>query len=78
MSTIRERLEHIVRGLFNDDSIVLTPETTAADIPGWDSLANVNLMFTVEEEFDVRFADGEFGEFANIGELEEMLARKSA
>jgi acyl carrier protein len=75
---LHDRVEEIVRTMFNDDRIELTDETTAADIPGWDSLANVNLMFAIEQEFDVRFDDDEFGGFANIGELKERLAAKAA
>ena len=75
---LEERLEFVVRLLFNDESIVLTDETTAHDIPGWDSLANVNLMFAVEQEFGIQFSDEEFGQFANIGALKAQIARKAS
>lgn len=75
MST-HERLEKIVRDLFNDHAIVLTDKTAAADIPGWDSLAHVNLMFSIEQEFRIQFDDHEFVGFSNIGDLKRLLDRK--
>ena len=74
--TVHERLEEIMRNLFNDDDIVLTDDTTAADIPGWDSLAHVNLIFSVEKEFGTQFEDNEFTQFTNVGDLKRELARK--
>jgi acyl carrier protein len=72
-TTIHARLERVVRTLFNDDEIVLSDETTAGDVPGWDSLANINLLFAIEQEFGVALDPEEFGGFANIGELKQRL-----
>jgi acyl carrier protein len=73
---IDERLEGIVRQLFNDDEIVLSDETTAADIPGWDSLANINLMFSIEQAFGVEFTEEELTGFETIGGLKRQLEAK--
>lgn len=63
-----ERIEQVVRSLLNDEDIELNDESTAADVPGWDSLANVNILFGVEEEFGVQLADGLSG-FETVGDL---------
>lgn len=73
-----ERLQKIVRDLFNDRSIVLTDQTTPADIPGWDSLAHVNLMFSIEQEFRIQFDDQEFVGFSNVGDLKRLLDKKES
>lgn len=70
-----DELEEVFRTMFNDEAIVLTEETTAADIAEWDSLAHVNLMFAIEEAFGVQFAGNQFGEFKNIGALVRFLER---
>lgn len=31
----------------------ITPETVAADVPGWDSMAVVDLVFMLQEHYDV-------------------------
>jgi acyl carrier protein len=78
LSRIHERLEEIARNVFDDDSLVLTDSTTAASVSGWDSLAHVNFMYSVESEFGVQFSESEFIDFENIGALKRMLAEKVA
>lgn len=76
--TVHERLEEVFRMVFNDDDLVLTDGTTAADVPGWDSLAHVNLMFAIEQEFGLQFPGNRFGEFENVGEMERYLESRSS
>ena len=75
--TLHERLEEVFQTVFNDDRISLTDRTTAADIRGWDSLAHINLMFTLEQTFGVEFVGNQLAEFGNVGELERFLERES-
>jgi acyl carrier protein len=70
---VHEELERVFRDAFGNEAIVLTDETTAADIPGWDSLGHINLMFSIEERFDVQFEGNQLAEFANVGELKQFL-----
>ena len=74
--TLNEQLEELFRTVFNDDGIVLSDETTAADIPGWDSLTHINLMFGIEQTFGFQFAGNELAEFKNIGELKSYIQPK--
>lgn len=76
MNDMHDRIQAIARDAFDDDGLVVTDATNAEDVPGWDSLAHVNFMYAVEEEFDVQFDEDEFAGFANIGELKELLAAK--
>jgi acyl carrier protein len=70
---VHDELERLFRDVFGNEGIVLTDETTAADVPEWDSLGHINLMFSIEERFGVRFRDNQLAEFANVGELERFL-----
>ncbi len=76
MTGVHDRLQEIARDVFDDDDLVLADVTTAADVPGWDSLAHVNFMHSIEEEFDVRFSDDEFVGFSNIAALRHRLEAK--
>lgn len=73
---IDDRLQAVFRMVLGNEDITLTDTTTAADIEGWDSVAHINLMFAVEEEFGVRFGGNEFARFTNIGDLKQNLERK--
>lgn len=70
---LHEQLENLFRTVFGDDTIKLKDETTAADIEGWDSVATINLMFSIEQTFGLQFPGNKFAEFKNIGELESYL-----
>jgi acyl carrier protein len=74
--TLGERLEELFREVFGDDDIILTDETTAHDISGWDSVAHINLMCCIEQRFGVQFTGNELAELRNIGELKTFLADK--
>ncbi len=69
-----EQLEEVFKAVFNDDSITLEDGTTANDIPGWDSVAHINLMLSIEQSFGMQFSGDQFSAFENIGELKEFLA----
>jgi acyl carrier protein len=73
-----ERLNRVFREVLEDDSIVLAPNTTAADIDGWDSLSHVQLVLAAEREFNVRLRASEIGGLENVGAFVELLERKSA
>lgn len=71
-------LTEILQDVFEDDSIVATPDLSAADIDGWDSLSNVRLFLAVEQELKVRFSASEIGAIENVGDLVAAVERKRA
>lgn len=76
--TASDRMQNVFRTVFNDPNLVLTDETTAEDVPGWDSLAHVGLMFSLESEFGITFSDNELSGLGNVGVLRQVIERKSA
>ena len=71
-------LTDVFRDVFDDESIRLKPETTASDIQGWDSQANVTLIIATEIRFDIRFRTVEFETLKNIGEFVRLIENKRA
>lgn len=76
-ATIEDRLVGVFRAVFGDDDLEIADATSAADIPEWDSLANINLLFALEQEFGLRFRDDEFASFENVGDLRAFLEQKA-
>ncbi len=70
------RLTNVFRDVFDDDKIVISPHTTAKDVDGWNSLANIRLMVAIEDEFGVKFDVGEFQEYRNVGDLVAGVSRR--
>lgn len=70
------QLDEIFRDVFDDDSITLTPETTAADIDGWDSVAHVDLIVSIETRMKIKFKTSELGNLHNVGQLVGIIEYK--
>ena len=75
---IVSRLTPIFRDVFNDNALVVTESLTAADVPTWDSLSNVNMIVAVEKAFGVRFSIKDVRALKNVGELIDLIKRKAA
>lgn len=75
---ILERLQELFARFFDNPALTLQPSTTAKDVPGWDSLANVELMIEIEVAFAIRFKTGELAALENVGELVAAIARRRA
>lgn len=74
--TVIEKLNSIFCYVFEDDSIRITPETTANDIDAWDSLSHVNLIVAIESMFRIKFSQKELVSFKNVGDLLQSIEGK--
>lgn len=77
MEEIYERLNEVFRDVFDDDSIEVDEDTTAADIEDWDSLNHITLIDAVESEFGVHFTMGEVSGMKNVGEMVQIIKERS-
>ena len=75
-AAIYEKLTTIFRGIFEDPSIVLRPETSEADIAGWDSFANTTIIAAIEQEFSIRFRTAELRTLNNVGSFVDHIRAK--
>ena len=70
---VYERLNNVFRDIFDDDSIVVKPETTSNDIEDWDSLEHINLVVAIEQEFGIKFNMNEVTSMKNVGEMVDII-----
>ena len=73
---ILKQLEEVFRSVFDDEQIVLTPETTADDIEEWDSLTHIQLVVAIEKSFHVKFTAREIMEWPNIAAITDSIVAK--
>jgi acyl carrier protein len=73
---VLERLGGVFSDVFDAEDLKITRQSTAADVPGWDSLMHVRLILEVEKAFGVRFTTSEVASLANVGELVDAVERK--
>ena len=69
-------IQNIFREVFDDDSLVVTPETGGKDIDGWDSVAQVKLVLAIEEQFGFQFSEDEVSSIRSVGGFVEAVERR--
>ncbi|HAP02045.1 MAG TPA: acyl carrier protein [Bacteroidetes bacterium] len=73
---ILETLNRIWREELDNDSIVLTDESTAKDVEEWDSISNIQLVVATEKFFKIRFTSSEIAAFKNVGEMVDAIKNR--
>jgi acyl carrier protein len=76
-SQIYAKLSEIFADVFDEDSIQLTPQLSAKDVDGWDSLTHIRLMLTVEKAFKIKFSTSEIGKLENVGDLAALIQSRT-
>ena len=69
-------VQRIFRDIFDEDDLVIDSETNSEHIEDWDSLNHINLVSSIEKEFNIRFALGELMELKNVGSMIDLMLIK--
>jgi acyl carrier protein len=74
---ISNELKKTILGALNLDDWELDEQTTASQVPGWDSLSHVNVIVAVEKHFRVHFSNLEVLRLKNVGDLQRLVDSKT-
>jgi len=74
---IFNELREIFRDIFDDELLELENNTNSSDIEEWDSLNHINLVVSIEKEFNIRFALGELESLKDVGEMVTLIIEKT-
>jgi acyl carrier protein len=69
-------LAEIFRDVFMRE-VELRPELTAADVPGWDSFKQIEIIVSLEERYGIKFHTRELDSLHNVGDLVRVVAAKT-
>ncbi len=75
---IYAQLTTIFHDIFDDDTLVLTPDLTAASVPEWDSFNHINLIVAVEARLKIKFQTAELESMNTVGHLVGLIQKKLA
>jgi len=75
-STILRTLNEIFCSVLNVDEVTLTDDSKADDIEEWDSLTHVQLVYTIQKSFGIKFTSLEILKWKNVGEMIDSIMEK--
>lgn len=70
-------LSEIFSDIFLRDDIRLNAATTAADVEGWDSFKQIEIIMALEERFNIKFKTREIDSLKCVGDLVGIVAQKA-
>lgn len=69
-------LTEILGAVLDNNSITLSQDTTADDVPGWDSMNHIFIVVEIERRFGIKFDTSEMEELRTVGELVHLIGNK--
>jgi acyl carrier protein len=76
VNDVLSEVNGVFRKVLDLPGLVIRAETTAKDVPEWDSLSHVQLVVAIEKHFHLRFSSREIQSFKNVGEMCEAIFEK--
>ncbi|MGA7836878.1 MAG: acyl carrier protein [Ignavibacteriaceae bacterium] len=73
---ISDKLKKIILDVLELDDFDMKDETTADQVPGWDSLNHINVILAIEKGYNLKFKGIEILKIKNIGELQQLIDSK--
>lgn len=74
---VLEKVQNIMRHVFDNDSIVINMETTADDIEEWTSLTHMQLIAEEEKTLGLKFKLKEILKWKNVGDMVNSVVEKT-
>jgi acyl carrier protein len=74
--TVLHELTDLFRDLFDDESLLLSNDTTADQVEGWDSQMHVMLIVAAEQRFGIKFRTAELESLRNVGQFTQLIESK--
>jgi acyl carrier protein len=73
---MESRIKNVMAAVFEIDIEDINEESSPDSIDNWDSLNLMNLVVSLEEEFDIQFDDMDIVEMLNFKLIVEIIKQK--
>lgn len=73
---VSEKLQKIILNELKLESFDFKDDTTANQVPGWDSFNHINVIMAVERDYNIHFKGIEVLKVKNMGELQKLVDSK--
>lgn len=73
---IRTRVTPLLRAILKTPHLDVRDDLRATDVPEWDSLAHINLIVAIEDEFGVELTTSDHLALRSVGDIIDVLSRR--
>jgi len=73
---ILTKVREVFKAAFDIDPQLVSLETNASDIPGWDSVGHLSLASNLEQVFGITLDVDELMEMENVREIVRIITKK--
>ena len=73
---IKEKVFEIIANVLNVNVTEITLESTVGDFLSWDSLGQLNILQSVQDEFDVEFEPEEMMDIEDVNDIIKAVESK--
>lgn len=70
------RIQEVFQDVLENDNIILEEHMTAADIDGWTSLSQAQILTAIEQDLGIRFSLMEIMSMKSVGQIVDSVANK--
>ncbi len=74
---VLSKVQQAFAASFDIDPQLVTMETSASDIPGWDSVGHLSLASNLEQVFEISLDVDELIEMENVREIVRIITAKT-
>ncbi len=68
-----QRLKQVIADVFGIPADAINDSSSLETVERWDSTGHLNLVLALEEQFDVRFDDGQMSEITSYPRIKDAL-----
>ena len=73
---VSDRLKSILLDELGLKDFDMEDETTAGDVPGWDSISHINIILAVEKAYQIKFKGVEVMKMQNLSDMQKLIDSK--
>ena len=73
---ILQKIQEAFAEVLDDDKIKISPETSPANLEGWDSFAHIQIVLALEKSLKIKFQSKEVFGWQNAGDIANSISEK--
>lgn len=73
---VKEKVIEIIANVLEVSAAEITLESTVGDFPKWDSLGQLTILQSVQDEFEVEFEPEEMMEIEDVNDIIKIVESK--